>query len=161
MTSRVRGTNSDEWQTPDLLWSKLNNQYGFTLDAAASQLNSKCQLFYSQQNSFLTNYVVDPSHIIWCNPPFSCAHNFINKLGEIGSNGTTKIVSIYRSDNMETKTWSKIWANASWVFIFSKRIHYINPVGGDSCPFGSSLFGWNCEPPAGLNGTLIRSWSVI
>jgi phage N-6-adenine-methyltransferase len=156
MSSRVRGTNSDEWSTPQELWDLLNKQYNFTFDVAASVANHKCDRFYSQNYSFLIHKNDDllTFDVLWCNPPFSQAKKFIDLLAEVNK----PTVCIYRCDNMETKLWQSIFKHAEWIFLFNKRIHYDNPVGGDTCPFGSALFGWNCAPPIGLKGTLLTSW---
>lgn len=158
MASQVRGTGSDEWQTPQELWNKLNQQYGFTLDCAASEANHKCERFCSMENSFFSYQGFQENDVLWCNPPFSNTYGFVFHLAVVSGAKNLPTVGIYRSDNMETKNWRLIWENADWIFVFDKRVHYVNPVGGDTCPFGSALFGFNCEPPKGLSGYLITTW---
>lgn len=35
-----------DWGTPIDFFNKLNEKYGFTLDAAASRDNAKCEIFF-------------------------------------------------------------------------------------------------------------------
>ncbi len=61
--------SSDEFGTPDYLFAKLNEEYLFTLDAAASESNAKCKTYYTKEtNGLLQSWF---SHRVWCNPPYS------------------------------------------------------------------------------------------
>ena len=39
--------NSDEWQTPEDLFQKLDREFGFDLDACANESNHMCEKYYS------------------------------------------------------------------------------------------------------------------
>ena len=41
---------SGDWETPQGLFDELNKEFGFTLDACATPLNTKCPLFYSEES---------------------------------------------------------------------------------------------------------------
>ena len=58
----------DDWETPQWLFDKLNDQYKFEFDCCATENNSKCRLFSSnlQDNKGIP-------YISWMNPPFSKA----------------------------------------------------------------------------------------
>ena len=163
ITGRTTNENpSDEWCTPQDLWDKLNSQYHFTCDAAATDVNTKITYEYWTKDCSFLDYVwntIEPA-TIWCNPPFTSAGKFIEKLDKI-SIGNVSSVAIYRADNMETKTWRHIFDSASWIFIFSKRIQYSIDGGEIGCPFGSALIGYNCNPPKGLEGVLLKDWDRI
>lgn len=62
-----RGARSD-WATPDSVFLPLNEEFRFTLDAAASPDNAKCARFFTTEDDGL----VQPwtGEVVWCNPPY-------------------------------------------------------------------------------------------
>lgn len=85
---------SDEYGTPRELFDRLNDKFHFTLDAAASNDNKLCDLWYSKESSALTaNWDEDTSGIIWCNPPYSMCKEFVKKAYEEWKGGC-KIVML-------------------------------------------------------------------
>lgn len=44
-------SNRMDWETPTGLFSKLDNEFHFTLDAASSATNHKCQKYYTAEDS--------------------------------------------------------------------------------------------------------------
>ena len=74
-----------EWSTPQDFWDKLNERHQFTLDAAASHENAKCDHYFTKDGLYLKgdgfyttdNYGEDgltaPWGIgsrVWLNPPY-------------------------------------------------------------------------------------------
>ena len=65
---------SEEWETPEDLFNKLNNEFNFTVDVASSQLNYKCEKHYTQkEDGLVQNW---NNEVVWCNPPYG------RKIGE-------------------------------------------------------------------------------
>jgi hypothetical protein len=160
--TQYSGSHTDEWGTPDDLWGKLNEQYHFTVDLAASRGNQKCSLFFSKENSFLDAVNMGlkfrPTDVAWCNPPFSIAGKFYAGIAQL----EIPVVSIYKANNLETKHWRPIWETANWILVLPGRTQYI--TGGKEpggCPFGSALLGWRCASPEGIQGVLLRNWAMI
>jgi|TARA_Y100000310_G_scaffold331033_1_gene403859 site-specific DNA-methyltransferase (adenine-specific) len=56
-----------DWQTPDDVFVPLEAEFGFTLDAAASEDNSKCADYIGEAEDGLTT---PWRGIVWCNPPY-------------------------------------------------------------------------------------------
>lgn len=44
-------SNRMDWETPTDLFAKLDDEFGFTLDAAASASNHKCAKYYTAEDS--------------------------------------------------------------------------------------------------------------
>lgn len=44
-------SNRMDWETPTDLFSRLDNEFHFTLDAASSETNHKCSKYYTAGNS--------------------------------------------------------------------------------------------------------------
>lgn len=57
----------DKWETPPDLFARLDAEFDFTLDAAASHENAKCADFFTPQDDALT---IDWRGRVWCNPPY-------------------------------------------------------------------------------------------
>ena len=65
---------SEEWETPQDLFNKLNNEFNFTVDVASSELNYKCKKHYTQkEDGLVQNW---NNEVAWCNPPYG------RKIGE-------------------------------------------------------------------------------
>ena len=61
-------SKSNEWETPQDLFNKLNNQYHFTLDPCCTHENAKCFKHYTQEeNGLIQDWSND---IVFCNPPY-------------------------------------------------------------------------------------------
>jgi phage N-6-adenine-methyltransferase len=59
---------TDEWATPQEVFNRLDSEFHFELDVAATAENTKCEQFYSIENSGLRNPWAARN---WCNPPYS------------------------------------------------------------------------------------------
>ena len=69
-----------EWGTPQQFFDNMNKRFGpFTLDVAASDLNHKCERYFTKQDDALrltwaecwsTSKGEVGKDIVWCNPPY-------------------------------------------------------------------------------------------
>ena len=74
-------STSDEWATPQSLFDKLNAEFNFEVDLAATAENTKCTSFYSLEMDSLSQHWGSRFARGWLNPPYSrrlCRH-FIEK----------------------------------------------------------------------------------
>lgn len=71
---------NDNWTTPNKLFEFQNSRFNFTVDAAASSKNTKCDSFFNKKENFLK--VAYDSSCLWqnvrifCNPPYSLDKEF-------------------------------------------------------------------------------------
>lgn len=141
----------DDWETPNFIFDKLDEQYGFIFDCCATKENSKCAMYSPN----FKNVEKGLDYVFWMNPPFSLAREMFGYYFERVSKG----VCIYRCDNMETRVWQDIiLKNADWVFIPKGRISYsYNPDlrGGKGSRFPSAFIGIGLPPPEGWEGTTL------
>lgn len=72
---------SDEWSTPDAFYSTLDNEFLFSIDAAASSKNHKCDDWFGPGGSEEDALSCDwPSFTTyWLNPPYSRCREFLEK----------------------------------------------------------------------------------
>jgi len=139
----------DEWETPQELFDKLNNQYHFEFDCCANAKNTKCKMF--PEGSFADGYFRKPI-MCWMNPPFSKATWMFEtffKLVKIG-------VAIYRCDNLETRIWQDIiFPNCDWIFIPKGRVVY-EGMNGSGSRFPSALIGVGVDTPKYIDGVCLK-----
>lgn len=55
--SKTDAAHRDTWQTPDWLFNYLDKLFRFKLDVCASAENSKCEKYYTEQESCLDHYL--------------------------------------------------------------------------------------------------------
>ena len=67
MTAYMPPCVTDDWATPNDLFAKLDERYGFTLDVAASATNAKCKNYFTQEQNGLEQ---EWTGVVWCNPPY-------------------------------------------------------------------------------------------
>lgn len=61
-------SESGEWSTPQDFFDKLNEDFHFTLDPCADDLNHKCEKYYTKEQDGLKQ---DWSgETVFCNPPY-------------------------------------------------------------------------------------------
>lgn len=60
-------SKTDEWETPQNLFDKLNAIHKFTLDVCATKDNAKCIEYYTRENDGLKQ---PWDGICWLNPPY-------------------------------------------------------------------------------------------
>lgn len=70
-------SNSDEWSTPDNIFNELNNEFGFNLDVCATDINHKCNRYFTQAEDGLKNSW--GGYIVFCNPPYSNISAWVKK----------------------------------------------------------------------------------
>ncbi len=58
---------TDEWETPQDLFDKLDSEFHFTLDVCANAQNHKCAQYYTKADDGLK---MPWGGVIWCNPPY-------------------------------------------------------------------------------------------
>ena len=64
---------TDDWATPDWLYKREDEKYGFTLDAAASNDNHKCGNWFGLDHADIDkrNGLINKwTGVVWCNPPY-------------------------------------------------------------------------------------------
>ena len=70
-------SNSDEWATPIGVYTSLDNEFHFTVDACATDENHKCDHYFTKEQDGLKQ---DWSgEVVFCNPPYSCIAKWVEK----------------------------------------------------------------------------------
>jgi phage N-6-adenine-methyltransferase len=61
-------TSRDDWETPPEFFARLDGEFRFTLDAAASPVNAKCVRYFTKADDGLSQDW--GSETVWINPPY-------------------------------------------------------------------------------------------
>ena len=71
ITPSMFSSNSDEWETPAYLFRELDGRYHYTLDAASTHENAKCDRhFTAEEDGLLMQW---GGERVFCNPPYGRA----------------------------------------------------------------------------------------
>lgn len=60
-------SNKEEWETPQDLFDKLNEEFHFDIDVCALPENAKCEKYYTPEMDGLSQ---PWEGVVWCNPPY-------------------------------------------------------------------------------------------
>lgn len=91
ITSGYFSSLAEDWETPQDLFDKLDDEFLFTLDVCAKPENSKCKRFFSkEQNGLNQDWGNDT---VWCNPPYGKGiENWIKRCYEHSMGGGTAVM---------------------------------------------------------------------
>jgi len=99
----VKSTSSDEWETPEDLFKKLNEQYKFTLDLCATSENHKCDKYFTKEIDGLKQ---EWPGVCWCNPPYSNISKWVEKAYNEAQKGSIIVMLIpARTDTRWFHNW--------------------------------------------------------
>jgi len=67
INSGLFSSNTCEWETPQEIYNKLNQEFDFNIDVCATDQNTKCKRFFSPtQDGLLQKW----EGVCWMNPPY-------------------------------------------------------------------------------------------
>lgn len=99
-------SKSDEWSTPKAFYAKLDQEFNFTWDAAASFDNNMVglanphgyfgpdQRVPAYRNALTAQWQHRSWGTIWCNPPHSMCKEFVKKASEAAQLGSKVVMLI-------------------------------------------------------------------
>ena len=126
-------SQTPEWATPQDLFDKLNSDYHFTLDVAATAENAKCKKFFTAEDDGLQKDW--SSDVCWMNPPYGRGIiKWIAKAHDAWRSGATVVCLL--PSRTDTRWFHKYCVHGRVEFI-AGRIKF----GGSKCgaPFPSML----------------------
>lgn len=124
-------SKDDTWGTPMEIFNTLNAEFGFTLDAAASQSNALCPHYYTITDNAL---VQAWTGVVFLNPPYGReVGQWIGKAYESSLAGATVVCLVKATP--DTKWWHQYTPHAEVRFI-PGRLRFVgaeNPAPFPSC----------------------------
>jgi site-specific DNA-methyltransferase (adenine-specific) len=143
-TDTFKTSNDDTWTTPRDFFNKLNEEFKFTLDAAAlSSSTLVSDNWYgpdhpdeTRRDSFQRKWLEDSSGYIWLNPPYGrTIKDWMRKARYEADNGA-KVVSLVPA-RTDTSWWHMYCIDAYEVTFIRGRLKFGNQK--NSAPFPSAI----------------------
>jgi len=118
--------SGDNWETPDDLYAKLNEEFRFQFDLCASKDNAKCANWSGNIAAFASmSAVVEEYDYYWMNPPYSRGNidKCIATATAIAGNGKI-VVALVRFD--PSADWFKTYVDgiAAHVRMLDRRVKF-------------------------------------
>ena len=136
MNAGLISSSSDEWETPWHVFRRLDSEFGFTVDAAATADNAKCGRFWTKDDDALRK---DWSgERVFCNPPYSRGSQrpFVEKAAELRADVSVLLIPA-RTD---TAVWHElVFGKAEIRFVRGRLRFEIDGVATGSAPFPSAI----------------------
>jgi site-specific DNA-methyltransferase (adenine-specific) len=83
----------NNWETPQDFFDRYNEKYHFTLDAASSDENAKCEKHFTKDDDGLHN--MWGGYTVWLNPPYGRdIGKWVRKAWEEGQKDNTVVVCL-------------------------------------------------------------------
>jgi phage N-6-adenine-methyltransferase len=76
-SARTGDNQKDKWQTPPIIFEQLNDEFSFTLDAAAEPETALCYNYFTAEDDALSKDWGNET--VYCNPPYSRLRGFSKK----------------------------------------------------------------------------------
>jgi len=129
--------HKDRWQTPLEVFTALDLEFGFYLDAAADDQNALCARYLTEAaNALATEW--ESYGAIWCNPPYSAITPWVEKAAEQCHVQNQPVVMLLPADT-STGWFAQALATADEIrFITEGRLSFINAGTGKPGKNGNS-----------------------
>jgi phage N-6-adenine-methyltransferase len=124
---------TDEWETSQDFFDRLNLEYNFTLDPAATSSNAKCSKFYTKEDDGLVQSWTGES--LFVNPPYSQIYSWMKRAAE--ERWRAESIVLLLPVRTDTKWFHEFAFMASKIVFIKGRLKF----GGsqNSAPFPSML----------------------
>lgn len=132
-------SKSNEWQTPPELFKKLDDEFHFQLDAAATKENALCENFFTQEQDSLKQDWASYGRI-FVNPPYGrVISQFVEKAYLESRKGCVVVMLI--PARTDTKFFYDYCMKAAEIRFIKGRVKFKNPnvVKSFSAPFPSMI----------------------
>lgn len=127
-----------DWETPRPFFDRVNAQFGFNLDAAASADNALCPCYFTAEDDAL---VQEWRGCVWCNPPYGYGVvRWVKKAYEESERGNLVVMLI--PARTETAWWHDYAMKAKEIRLIRGRLMFGSPdapAHGHNAPFPSAL----------------------
>lgn len=135
--STTPSEHKDRWQTPLEVFTALDLEFGFYLDAAADHQNALCARYLTEADDALSAEW-ESYGAIWCNPPYSAITPWVEKAAEQCRAQHQLVVMLLPADT-STGWFSLALATADEIrFITDGRLSFINAGTGKPGKNGNS-----------------------
>ncbi|MCB6992420.1 phage N-6-adenine-methyltransferase [bacterium 210820-DFI.6.37] len=137
-TAAMFSSKKTDWETPQDFFVRLDEEFHFTLDPAASDENHKCHRYYTKERDGLKRDW--QGETVFCNPPYGREIGHWVKKGHMEAHDEKTTVVMLLPARTDTKWFhDHIYGKAEIRFI-KGRLKFGNGKG--SAPFPSMVVIW-------------------
>jgi len=131
-------SKSNEWETPQDFYDKLNNQFKFTLDPCCTASSAKCSKYYTSQDDGLLQSWKDET--VFVNPPYGNIKAWVKKAHDESINHNAIVVMLIPA-RTDTKYWHDyIMTEADSIYFVKGRLKFGNGMNKqNAAPFPSAV----------------------
>lgn len=123
----------EDWETPAHIFDPLNEEFGFTLDAAASHHNAKVPTYFTKSDDGLHRPWLG---VVWCNPPYGREiPKWVSKGWEESRLGATVVMLV--PARTDTRWWHEFVIPFAEVRFVRGRIKFVG--ARFNAPFPSAV----------------------
>lgn len=134
-TELMFSSAKDDWTTPQAFYDNLNSEFHFTLDAAASDINHKCENYYTEETDGLRHSW--GGQRVFVNPPYGRnIRKWVKKSSEEAEKPNTVVVMLIPARTDTSYFHDYIYGKAEIRFIRG-RLKFGD--GKNSAPFPSMV----------------------
>ena len=132
-------SNRMNWETPQELFDQLDAEFHFTLDAASSATNHKCQKYYTAEDSAF-DHEWGGGGTVLCKPPNGKANaEWVRKCSAEASRKDTLVVMLLPA-RTDTRWFQQFILNRAEVRFLKGRLRFeTNGIPGGPAPFPSMI----------------------
>lgn len=129
--------NSNEWETPDEIFNKLDEEFNFTLDPCRTDITAKCAKFYTKETDGLIQDWSEET--VFVNPPYGREiKHWVEKSYKEFLKGATVVMLI--PARTDTKYWHEYIFDKAEVRFIQGRIKFLqNGEAKQAAPFPSAI----------------------
>ena len=128
-------SKSDEWETPQSFFNKLNKIYKFTLDPCSTPESAKCEKYYTLQDNGLSKSW--KNEVVFVNPPYGKIKDWVKKAYDESINNNAVVVMLIPA-RTDTRYWHNyIMEEADSIYFIKGRLKFGNSP--NSAPFPSAV----------------------
>lgn len=133
-TQGVFSRKSDEWETPQEFYNKLDEEFHFTLDPCCTKENHKCDKFFTKYDDGLKHSWMNET--VFVNPPYSECAKWVFKswFENFYFNATVVMLLPARTD---TKWFHQYIYGTAEIRFIKGRLKFSNSK--DNAPFPSMV----------------------
>lgn len=125
------------WETPDALFTALNDEFGFTVDVCAEPATAKLPRAWTPSDSaFWQKWA---GEVCWMNPPYSEISKWMSKAVEAWEAGATVVALV--PSRTDTRWWHDYAMRATDIRFLRGRLRFGDAKQGAPFPSAVLVFG--------------------
>lgn len=146
MNRALLSSKKTDYCTPQDFFARLDEQFHFTLDAAAADENAKCSVYYTPETDGLNSPWDITQGAVFCNPPYRRKiGEWVRKAYEEPQKGITIVLLI--PARTDTSYFHRYIYGVAEVHFVRGRLHFTDENGNSypPAPFPSMVVVYNGE----------------